>query len=129
MDTISQPQDAVGVPPPPAEALVKNDLSVEVASQWQLMWWKFRKNRLALLGGVIVLLFYFVAIFADFFAPVATDTYLADYSYAPPQSINLIHDGQFAPYVNGYKFTRDPKSFKKIWALDEATVIPVGLFV
>ena len=83
------------------------------------MWWKFRKHRLAVIGLIVVLLFYFVAIFADFFAPVSTLTYIADYAYAPPQTINLIHDGQFDPYVNGYKFERDPKSFKKIWALDD----------
>src|SRR5262245_12830672 len=128
MSTISQPQDAIRPPSRPA-AETKDELSVEVASQWQLMWWKFRKHRLAMLGALVVFLFYFVALFADFFAPVATDTYIAEYSYAPPQSINLFHDGQFDPYVNGYKFERDPKSFKKIWSLDEENRIPIGLFV
>ncbi|HVU12155.1 MAG TPA: ABC transporter permease [Phototrophicaceae bacterium] len=130
MGTLSQPNDAIGAPVPPAvEVVAKDELSVEVASQWQLMWWKFRKNKLAVIGGIIVFLFYFVAIFADFFAPVSTDTYIADYSYAPPQSINFIQNGQFAPYVNGYSFTRDPQSFKKLWTLDESKVIPIGLFV
>jgi peptide/nickel transport system permease protein len=129
MDTITQPQDIVGTPPPPAEAHTKDELAIEVASQWQLMWWKFRKHRLAVLGGIIVLLYYFIAIFADFFAPVATDTYLADYTFAPPQTINFIQDGRIAPYVNGYKFERDAVSFKKIFTLDEEKIIPVGLFV
>src|SRR5689334_6343668 len=102
MNTISQPHDTVGTPTPPTiEAQTKDELAIEVASQWQLMWWKFRKHRLAVLGGIVVLLYYFIAIFADFFAPVATDTYLADYSYAPPQTVNLIQDGRIAPYVNG----------------------------
>ncbi len=130
MGTLSQPNAAIGAPVPPAvEIVAKDELSVEVASQWQLMWWKFRKNKLAVIGGIVVFLFYFAAIFADFFAPVSTDTYIADYSYAPPQSINFVHDGQFAPYVNGYSFTRDPQSFKKLWTLDETKVIPIGLFV
>ncbi len=130
METIHPPQEAVGAPPPPAlDAHAEDTLAVEVASQWQLMWWKFRKHRLALLGGSVVLLFYFVAIFADFFAPVSTTTYLADYAYAPPQTINLFRDGQFAPYVNGYKFERDPVSFKKSSTLDPETIIPIGLFV
>jgi peptide/nickel transport system permease protein len=111
------------------ETTPQDELAVEVASQWRLMWWKFRKHRLAVLGGAIVLLVYFVAIFADFFAPVSTETYIADYAYAPPQTINLFHDGRFEPYVNGYSFERDPKSFKKIWTLDEANIVPVGLFV
>jgi len=130
METISKPQDIVGTPQPPtAEAHTKDELAIEVASQWQLMWWKFRKHRLAVLGGIVVLLYYFVAIFADFFAPVATDTYLADYSFAPPQTINFFRDGRFDPYVNGYKFERDPVSFKKIFTLDEEKIIPIGLFV
>jgi peptide/nickel transport system permease protein len=130
MGTFSQPQDAIGVPnPPTADAHAKDELTVEVASQWQLMWWKFRKHRLAVLGALIVLTYYFVAIFADFFAPVATDTYLADYAYAPPQTINFFRDGQLDPYVNGYRFERDPVSFKKIWELDTETIIPIGFFV
>jgi peptide/nickel transport system permease protein len=126
MDTIND--NALGAPAT-ADAGLQDELAFEVASQWQLIWWKFRKHRLALLGGSVVLLFYFVAIFADFFAPVSTDTYIADYSYAPPQTLNLFHDGRFEPYVNGYRFERDPESYKKIWFLDEETIIPVGLFV
>jgi peptide/nickel transport system permease protein len=108
---------------------VQEDLSIEVASQWQLMWWKFRKHRLAVAGGIVVAIFYFVAIFADFFAPVSPVTYIADYAYAPPQTINFIRDGQLAPYINGYRFERDPQSFKKIWFLDESVIIPIGFFV
>jgi peptide/nickel transport system permease protein len=126
MDIIDQPKSE-SLPMP--EATVQDDLAVEVASQWQLMWWKFRKHRLAMLGGIVVLLFYFVALFADFFAPVSTDTYIADYAYAPPQTVNLFHDGRFEPYINGYKFERDPRSFKKIWTLDTETIVPIGFFV
>src|SRR5215216_6583578 len=127
MSTLSPPQDVVK--PSSLEADTQDNLSVEVASQWQLMWWKFRKHKLALLGGTVVLLFYFIALFADFFAPVSTDTYLADYAYAPPQTLHLLRDGQFSPYVHGYTFERDPVSFKKTWALDDTNIVPVGLFV
>ena len=60
MSTISKPQDAA-LRPPSTPTEVKDELSVEVASQWQLMWWKFRKHRLAMIGAIIVLMFYFVA--------------------------------------------------------------------
>jgi peptide/nickel transport system permease protein len=131
MSSTSQLHDGASTPLPTPGASVheKEVLSIEVASQWKLIWWKFRKHRLAVFGGIVVAMFYFVAIFADFFAPVATDTYLADYSFAPPQTLSLFHDGQFDPYVNGYTFERDPVSFKKVWTLDETKIIPVGLFV
>ena len=41
---------------------------VTVASQWQLMWWRFRKHKLAMAAAVVILLFYGVVIFADFLA-------------------------------------------------------------
>jgi peptide/nickel transport system permease protein len=107
----------------------QESLKVEVASQWQLMWWKFRKHKLAMLGGAIVLLFYFVALFCEFFAPTVTTWYSRDYVNAPPQRVRLLLDGKWFPHISGYTFTRDPRSFKKTWSIDESVVIPFGLFV
>ena len=42
--------------------------SVAVATQRRLMWWRFRKHRLALVAAIVLVLFYIVAIFADFLA-------------------------------------------------------------
>jgi peptide/nickel transport system permease protein len=101
-------------------------VKVDVASQWQLMWWKFKRHKMAMVGGVVVIAYYLVALFANFFAPVHFQTYRAEYVYAPPQRIRLFLDGKFTPYVLGYTFERDPVSFKKTWAIDESVVIPVG---
>lgn len=114
--------------PAPAEA-EPGDVRVEVASQWRLMWWKFKRHRLAMVGAVVVLLYYLVALLANFVAPAHFTTYNAEYVNAPPQKVRLFRAGAFAPYVNGYRFERDPLSFKKTWFLDESVVIPVGLFV
>ena len=38
-----------------------------VASQWQLMWWKFRKHKMAVISGVVLVLMYGLAVFAEFF--------------------------------------------------------------
>jgi peptide/nickel transport system permease protein len=131
MSSISQQETLKAPHPAPLDtgASTVDNVSVEVASQWKLMWWKFRKHRLAMVGGIVVLLFYLIAIFADFVAPVSPSTYLADYVYAPPQTLIFFRDGQFAPYVHGYTFTRDPRSRKKIFEIDESTVVPIGLFV
>jgi peptide/nickel transport system permease protein len=115
----------------PSQGLPDHDAEhtkVEVASQWQLMWWKFRRHKMAMVGGVVVLIYYFVALFAGFFAPRAFDTYLEGYVYAPPQPLHLFRDGKFAPHVYGYRFERDPASFKKTWFIDETVTIPVGFF-
>jgi peptide/nickel transport system permease protein len=93
------------------------------------MWWKFRRHHLAMISAVVIILFYLVAIFADFVAPNTSEFYIAEYVHTPPQTLHLFREGRFEPHVYGYKFERDPVSFKKIFALDEETIIPVGLLV
>jgi hypothetical protein len=39
------------------------------ASQWQLMWWRFRRNRLGILGAGILAIYFLILIFAEFLAP------------------------------------------------------------
>ncbi|HRW06673.1 MAG TPA: hypothetical protein P5121_16330, partial [Caldilineaceae bacterium] len=35
------------------------------ATQWQLIWWRFRRHRLALIGGYTLLLFAVLGLFAE----------------------------------------------------------------
>ncbi len=108
----------------------EENLKLEIATQWQLMWWKFRKHRLAMVGAVVIIFFYLMAIFADFLAPHSSEYYQAKYAnFTPPQQIHFIRNGQFMLYVYDHKFTRDPQSYESIWVVDEQTVIPLGFFV
>ncbi len=106
----------------------ERDAQVEVASQWKLMWWKFRRHKMAMFGGVLVLAFYTLALFSEFFAPMKFTTYNEKYVYAPPQPVHFFLDGKFSPHVVGYKFERDPISYKKTWAIDETVVVPIRFF-
>lgn len=100
------------------------------ASQWKLMWWKFRKHRLAMVSGAIVLAIYFVALFADFIAPTDPNTTHPRYTYAPPQGIGLFVEGEgIRPHVNGYKVEIDPVAIRRVFTADEEQVIPIGFFV
>lgn len=102
---------------------------VDVASQWRLMWWKFRKHRLAMVSLVIVCLLYTIAIFAGFFAPQSKTTYSKSYTQAPPQAIHWFDDGKFGPYVYGYKQETDPLTFKRTYVVDKSKKYPLGFFV
>lgn len=106
---------------------------VVVASQWRLMWWKFRRHRLALVGAIITILIYVAAIFADFLAPFTPDDYSSQHTYAPPQTLHLFDssDGalRFAPYVNGYKVEIDRMAGRRTFVVDPESKIPVSLFV
>src|SRR5688500_12117333 len=104
--------------------------AILVASQWRLMWWKFRKHHLAVLSLVVVIFLYSVAIFAGFFAPKATDTFFRGYVSAPPQTIYWFdEDGNFAPYVHAWKLETDPMTYQRTFTEDTETKIQLGFFV
>jgi peptide/nickel transport system permease protein len=103
-----------------------------VASQWQLMWWKFRKHRLAMIGGVVTILVYLIAIFVEFLAPLDPNLVNSTYTYAPPQRLHFIEQTpqgtKFHPYVFGYKSVIDKASLRRTFTIDETKVIPVRFF-
>jgi peptide/nickel transport system permease protein len=102
---------------------------ISVATQWQLMWWRFKKHRLAMASTVVVLLFYLVVVFADFLAysdPLASE---AQRSLLPPQRIHWFDEGRFSPHVFGLTGVRDPNTFKRVYTPDPGKKIPVRFFV
>ncbi|WP_156225190.1 ABC transporter permease [Pseudactinotalea suaedae] len=58
---------------------------VASASQRRLIWWRFRKHRLAIIGLWLLVIMYVVALFAGFFAPFSTSSYEGQHAYHPPQ--------------------------------------------
>jgi peptide/nickel transport system permease protein len=102
---------------------------ISVATQWQLMWWRFKKHRLAMASTVVVLFFYLIVIFADFLAysnPLASE---AQRSLLPPHRIHWFDEGRFAPHVFGLTGMRDPMTFKRVYTPDPSKKIPVRFFV
>ena len=92
---------------------------VAAATQLQLTWWRFRKHRVAVVSGTIVILFYLLSLFADFLAVTEPHSTNAARSYIPPQSIHwLDEDGSFKPHVYALKGRRDVRTFKLIYAPD-----------
>jgi len=102
----------------------------ELAGPWRLMWWRFCRHRLAVAGGVVVLLMYFVATFAEFFAPFPPNQDAARYTFAPPQALHLFGPGwHFDPHVEGFRVTIDPMAMRRVFRPDPTQSIAVGLFV
>ncbi|UCH26526.1 MAG: ABC transporter permease [Trueperaceae bacterium] len=104
-----------------------------VAGQWQLIWRKFRKHRLAMFSGVVVSFIYLVVLIPGFFAPFTPEEYRANFTYAPPQPIRFVvrtEDGlRFAPFVYGYKVEIDYNAGRRNFVIDREVSYPVGLFV
>jgi len=99
-----------------------------VASQWQLMWWRFRKHRLAVLSGFVVAGFYMVVLGADFLAYADPDVSEAQRSLMPPQRVYWFDGRSFGPYVYAVTGARDPQTFKRVYRPDPTQKIPIRFF-
>jgi peptide/nickel transport system permease protein len=93
------------------------------ASQWRLMWRKFVRNKVAVAGGAVIVLFYFVAIFAGFFAPYGETTRFIKNIYMPPQVVHLFNEGRLQPYVYAYKAAFDKDLRKTYQPTGEKTLL------
>jgi peptide/nickel transport system permease protein len=120
-------------PAPEAQDLSFDEAEVVyTASQWQLMWWKFRKHKMAIVSGVILILLYLCGIFAELVSPYDPREYDEMFSLAPPQRIHFIDaEGNFSlrPFVYATERTRDPVSLRPIFIPDESKPLYIHLFV
>jgi peptide/nickel transport system permease protein len=118
------------VRPDPA---VEEEARIYVASQWKLTWWRFRKHKVAMVSGAIVIFIYLVALFAEFLAPFPTDMYNSRYTFAPPQRVHLFLNTEeglkFQPHVNGFDVEIDPVALRRTFVVDPDVVYPIGFFV
>ncbi|MCB0107604.1 MAG: ABC transporter permease [Caldilineaceae bacterium] len=112
-----------------SSATQKEDEGRYSLSQWQLMWRKFVRNRAALTGGIVILLFYLTALFANFLAPYTLTTRFRDRIYMPPQAIHFFDNGQFAPFVYGVKTGLNLETLERIAEVDTDVKYPIGLWV
>ncbi len=101
---------------------------IAVATQWQLMWWRFRKHGLAMAGSIVLIVFYLVALAAPFLAYSDPEISDAQLSLMVPQAIHWFVEGKFSPHVYALKGSRDPKTFKRVYVPDPETKIPVRFF-
>ncbi len=111
-------------------AQAKDDERLYIASQWTLMWLHFKRHRLALLGGVVICVLYFVAVFHGFLAPYhKLDR--TDFIYMSPQKV-IFSDGDgfsLRPHVYGITTELDKENFERNFITDKDTLYPVKLFV
>jgi peptide/nickel transport system permease protein len=107
--------------------VAETEKRIFVASQWQLMWWRFRKHILAMVGTVILIAFYGAALTAEFLAIQDPEASRARDSLMPPQSIHLFDQGKFDPFIFAVIGTRDPNTYRRVYQVDGDTKIHVRL--
>jgi peptide/nickel transport system permease protein len=109
-------------------AAVTDEQRIFVASQWQLMWWRFRKHRVAVASAAVVAGFYLAVLGADFLAYSDPNASEAQRSLMPPQPIHWFDEGRFRPHVYGLKGERDPQTFKRVYRPDPGVKVPIRFF-
>jgi peptide/nickel transport system permease protein len=112
---------------PEDEATLRSLEALYAASQWQLIWRKFVRNRVAILGGIIILLYYLAALFAGFVAPYTLSTRFREYIHMPPQRVHFFNEGRFQPFVYDVDLEID-EDLRKIYTPNPEKRIPLRFF-
>jgi peptide/nickel transport system permease protein len=100
------------------------------ASQWELIWWRFSRHKVALFAAGMIILLYLGALFADFVSPYSMDRRFEGFQAAPPTRIHLIRpDGGIQLYVFGMQRQLDQKTFKWTYTEDTSQIYPIKFFV
>ncbi len=105
----------------------------ENESYVQLVWRRFRRSKVSIVGAFMVIGLVLLAVFADFFSPTTIYGIDLKSSFIPPQQVHFFTDanGQFhiGPYVYNMVYTLDPKTFQVMWVEDTKKAYDIHFFV
>ncbi|TWF57131.1 ABC transporter permease [Neorhizobium alkalisoli] len=111
------------------EKTAQGSSQAKEASQLTLMWWRFKKHRLALISGILLLIAYIAIVFVEILAPYKVHSRNVDFIYAPPQGVHLFHDGNFVgPFVYGQKMELDMTTLRRVYSDDHSDVQKLRFF-
>ena len=104
--------------------------SYEVASQWTLMLWKFKKHKAAMISVPILIVMYIICMCCEFFGPSLPLERYKDYKDTAPTKIHLWDDnGEFqGPFVYGLTRFTDPYTYRKSY-IENDEIVELGFFV
>ena len=105
------------------ETLTPEQEKYYLASQWQIMWWKLKRHRLAVICGSLLAFFYVSILFVEIIAPYEMSSRHTTHIYAPPQRVHLIHEGSLiGPFVYGYKSQLNMTTMQREYVPDTSDV-------
>lgn len=102
--------------------------AVNVMTVRQLMWQRFKRNKLAMAGGIILIFMYTSAIMAGFIAPYSISHTHSEHSNAKPNGVHIFRDGKLVPpFVYGFKVSLDMETMQMVFEQTD-DVYPVKFF-
>lgn len=106
--------------------------SEENESYFDLVWRRFRRSPVSIIGALMVLMLVILAIFADFFSPTSISGIDLQASFIPPQQVHFFDtEGKFhlRPFVYNYVYTLDPLTFRVMWVEDQSKAYEIKFLV
>jgi peptide/nickel transport system permease protein len=102
---------------------------IYLASQWRMMWLRFRRHKIAVGCGILLLALYAAILVVEFLAPHELHARNVDYIYAPPQEIHWFHDGEFVgPFVYALDYRLDMENLERVYTENTSAPKPIRFF-
>jgi peptide/nickel transport system permease protein len=101
---------------------------IAVASNWKLVWWRFRRHHLAMASAVLLIFMYLIVLAPDFFSTQDPERTDARQAFIPVQAVHLFDDGSFSPWVPAIVGKRNPTTLRMEWTTDTKKKVPVAFF-
>ena len=127
MSTGSQESGVVHVP----GVNVKSE-KLYMASQWRLMFWRFRRHKLAVISAFVLFALYLVAAFCELSSPYTPSMRDREYIQGPPEWVHFVDaEGKFhlRPFVYRITQTTDSEAWTRKFVEDTSERHPVRFFV
>lgn len=128
---MSQTNPAQNQPNVVAAKKAKSIRRLDLATSRQLMWYKFRRHKLAMIGTGIIFLFLLMSIFPEFISPTKPQLRDPAYSSGPPTGIHIFDEDwqPHWPFIYGHKMKRHPVTLRKMVVLDTENRVPIEFLV
>src|SRR5262245_10312202 len=104
----------------------KKTVDVGQIPQWRLMARRFMQSKLSVAGGIVLIIMYLMALFADFLSPYHYDAIDTNNAWAAPTAISFVNGW---PSVCGVSQTLDQATFTWVYTEDCSTTFPIKFFV
>lgn len=100
-----------------------------MASQRTIIWWRFKRHKIAMLALLILIPSYLSIFITEFLAPYDLHSRHTDYIFAPPQQVHLIHEGEFiGPFVYDYDMHLNMDNLQREYSENTSRPQPIRFF-
>jgi len=111
------------------EALSVEQERYYLASQWRMMWWRFKRHHLAVVSGAVLLVMYLSILISEMLAPYNLHSRHTDFIYAPPQAVHFFHEGRFqGPFVYEFGYELDLEYMRRVYQQDKTQIHKLRFF-